>query len=424
MNPFILILAILRRHRLITLLFVAIVALSIALGTGILSQEKALRQGTSTAADKFDLIVGAPGSQIDLLLSSIYLQPKDLELMDGKILSDLATNPEVQFAAPLAFGDSYDGFPVVGSTPEFVTYLADGEIEGRVFEGRDEAIAGADVALEIGDRFESVHGHLDLSDNPGANFDADADADADAFLEALQAEHESLEQTVVGRLPRTGTPWDRALITPVESVWAIHDLPTGHDPAGPRAESIGEPFDASFLTGVPAIIVKPQGFAEAYNLRSAYRNDTTTAFFPAEILLELYAIMGDARSIMSFLALMTQVLVLLGIFAGILALMQLFKKQFGVLRAMGAPRLYLFAVLWGFLALLISVGSIIGLGLGWSLSSVVSALLSRRTGIAIHPGLGATELWAAGRFVLIGYGLALIPSGILYRQPAIDHLNA
>ncbi len=423
MNPFVLILATLRRHRLMTLLFVAIVALSIALGTGILSQEKALRQGTSTAADKFDLIIGAPGSQMDLLLSAVYLQPKAVELLNGEIFSEITTHPDVAFAAPLAFGDRYQTYPVVGSTPAFVTHLGDGRLEGRRFERVGEAIAGADVELKIGDRFTPLHGHLDLSNAPTLDADSATDADADAFLQALDTAHEVAETTIVGRMPRTGTPWDRALITPVESVWAIHNLPVGHNPAGPRAQAIGEPFDAAFLPGMPALIVKPKSFAGAYALRSQYRGDRTTAFFPAEVLLQLYSIMGDVRSILSWLTLMTQVLVLLGIFAGILALMQLLKQQFAILRVMGAPRLYLFAVLWGFLALLISVGSVIGLGLGWGFSSVVSVWLSGKTGIALHPKLGGTELWAAGRFVLIGYALALIPSGILYRQPAIESLN-
>ncbi|NJR69593.1 MAG: ABC transporter permease [Synechococcales cyanobacterium CRU_2_2] len=423
MNPFILILAILRRHRLITLLFVVIVALSIALGTGILSQEKALRQGSSTAADKFDIIIGAPGSQMDLLLSAVYLQPKAVELLDGKILSEVAVNPEVEFVAPLAFGDTHESFPVVGSTAEFITYLGDGKLEGRVFERIEEAIAGADVNLRIGDRFTPVHGHLDRSKSLSLDADTVTDADADAFFQALDAAHQEARKTVVGRMPRTGTPWDRALITPVESVWAIHDLPTGHDPSGPRAQALGAPFDSAFLPGVPALVVKPKSFAGAYALRSEYRGDRTTAFFPAEVLLQLYAVMGDARLVLSFLALATQVLVLLGIFAGILALMQLLRRQFGVLRAMGAPRLYLFAVLWGFLALLISMGSAIGLGLGWSCSVLLSAWLSNKTGIALHPGLGRSELWSAGRFVLIGYGLALVPSGILYRQPAIESLK-
>ncbi|MEM9137501.1 MAG: ABC transporter permease, partial [Cyanobacteria bacterium P01_F01_bin.42] len=98
MNPWILIRAIARRHRLITVLFVGIVALSVALGIGILSQERALRQGSATAANKFDLIVAAPGSQMDLLLSTVYLQPKPIELLPGEQLAEIMQSPKIQFA--------------------------------------------------------------------------------------------------------------------------------------------------------------------------------------------------------------------------------------------------------------------------------------------------------------------------------------
>ncbi|NJN31375.1 MAG: hypothetical protein HC824_13830 [Synechococcales cyanobacterium RM1_1_8] len=261
MNPFILAFAILRRHRLITLLFVAIVALSVALGVGVLNQEKVLRQGSTTAADKFDLIVGAPGSHADLLLSAVYLQPKAIELIDGKLLTEIAANPEVAFVAPLAFGDNHEGQPVVGSTPEFVTYLSDGQLQGRVFERIAEAVVGVDVELALGDRFFPSHGHGEISEEA-----------------AEAADHNSLEIEIVGRLPRTGTPWDSAIISTVESVWAIHNLPIGHDPNGPRAEAVGPPYDGAFLPGIPAAIVKPTSFGAAYSLRSEYRTAATTAF--------------------------------------------------------------------------------------------------------------------------------------------------
>lgn len=403
MNPFILILAILRRHRLITLLFVAIVALSVALGVGVLHQEKALRQGSTTAADKFDLIVGAPGSHTDLLLSAVYLQPRQVELIDGKLLTEIAANPEVQFVAPLAFGDNHKGQPVVGSTAEFVTYLSDGKLEGRAFERITEAVAGVDVDLGIGDRFTPSHGHGEIT--PEA---------------AEAADHSAMEIEIVGRLPRTGTPWDSAIISSVESVWAIHDLPTGHDPAGPRAEAVGPPYDGDFLPGIPAAIVKPITFGAAYGLRSEYRTAATTAFFPAEVLLQLYGLMGDVRLIMSLLTLVTQVLVLLGILAGILALMQLFRPQFVVLRAMGAPRLYLLAVMWGYSAALVLIGSAIGLGLGWGISAGLAQWLTDKTGIALGSGLGGQEVLAALRVVVAGGLLALVPAGLLYRQPILE----
>lgn len=403
MNPFVLILAILRRHRLITLLFVAIVALSVALGVGVLNQEKALRQGTTTAADKFDIIIGAPGSHTDLLLSSVYLQPKQVELIDGKLLTNIAANPDVTFVAPLAFGDNYEGQPIVGSTPEFVTYLSESQLEGRVFERMTEAVAGANASLKIGDHFEPSHGHGEITEEA-----------------AEAADHEELDIEIVGRLPVTGTPWDSAIISSVESVWAIHDLPTGHDPNGPRAKAVGAPFDAAFLPGIPAAIVKPTSFGAAYSLRSQYRTAATTAFFPAEVLLQLYGLMGDVRLIMSFLTLATQILVLLGILAGILALMQLFRQQFLVLRAMGAPRFYLLTVMWGYSAMLVLLGSVIGLGLGWGISAGLASWLTEKTGIAIAAQLGLAELVSAIKVILAGWLLALIPAGILYQQPILE----
>ncbi len=413
MNPFVLISAILRRHRAITILFVLIVSLSVALGVGIISQERSLRQGSATAAEKFDLIVAAPGSQVDIVLSTVYLQPKAVELLEGELLAELLAEPQAAFVAPLAFGDNYQGLPVVGSSPEFVTYLADDQLSGRVFEAIDEAVIGVDVDLQIGETFTPTHDHVRA---------VNLDVEERSLAESARSHAEAITE-VVGRLPRTGTPWDRSLVTPVEAVWAIHDLPTGHDPDGFRADQIGPPFDPEFLPGIPAVIVKPDSVAAAYGLRNQYRTERTMAFFPAEVLVQLYALMGDARAILSILALLTQVLVLLGIFAGILALVQLFRRQFVVLRAIGAPRLYLFSVLWGYTSALVVSGGVIGLGLGWGISVVLAHWLGARTGIALQAGLGGAELISASVFVITGCGLALIPAALLYRQPVVEGLT-
>lgn len=413
MNPLILIRAIWRRHRAITILFVSIVALSVALGVGIISQERSLRQGSATAADKFDLIVAAPGSQVDIVLSAVYLQPKAVELLDGALLAELLAEPQASFVAPLAFGDNYQGLPVVGSTPQFVSYLADDQLTGRVFEAIDEAVIGVDVALQIGDTFTPAHDQM-----RAVNL-----TEEETSLAESARSHAEAETRVVGRLPRTGTPWDRALVTPVEAVWAVHNLPTGHDPSSDRAAAIGPPFAADFVPGIPAVIVKPESVAAAYGLRNQYRTERTMAFFPAEVLVQLYALMGDARAIMSILALLTQVLVLLGIFAGILALVQLFRRQFVVLRAIGAPRFYLFSVLWGYTSTLVIGGGLLGLGLGWAVSAGLANWLGARTGIALQAGLGGAELISVGVFVITGCGLALIPATLLYRQPVVEELS-
>jgi putative ABC transport system permease protein len=80
MNPFPIVVALFRRNRATVLLFVCLVMLAVALGVAVSAQERALRQGSARAADRFDLIVGAPGSQTELLMNIVYLQPSAVEL--------------------------------------------------------------------------------------------------------------------------------------------------------------------------------------------------------------------------------------------------------------------------------------------------------------------------------------------------------
>ena len=149
--------------------------------------------------------------------------------------------------------------------------------------------------------------------------------------------------TVVGRMKPTGTPWDNSVIVPIEFVWRVHGLPTGH---AEGEERIGPPFDPARVPGVPAIVIKPETINAAYGLRILYRTPSSMAFFPAEALIRLYEVLGDIRELMSWLALATQGLVVIAMLAGVMAILTLHRRQFAVLRALGAPRLYIFLCVW------------------------------------------------------------------------------
>ena len=111
MNPFPVVFSTIRRHRLTTALFVLVIALAVALGIAVTAQERALRQGSARAADRFDLMVASPGSQTDILLSAVYLRPTAVELLAPDMLDKLLHEPRADFVAPLAFGDSVRGAP-------------------------------------------------------------------------------------------------------------------------------------------------------------------------------------------------------------------------------------------------------------------------------------------------------------------------
>ena len=112
-----------------------LIGLAVALGIAISAQERALRQGSARAADRFDLVVAAPGSQTDVLFSVVYLRPSAVELLSPAVVTKLLAEPKADFVAPVGFGDNFGGDPVVGTTAVFAQYLSGGDFaEGRGFE--------------------------------------------------------------------------------------------------------------------------------------------------------------------------------------------------------------------------------------------------------------------------------------------------
>src|SRR5690606_37138934 len=139
---------------------VLLIALAVALGTGVTLQERALRLGSARAADSFDLVIGAPGSETQLVLSTVFLQPAALPLVPGEVLAGLQDDPRVAWAAPVGFGDFHRGHPVVGTTTRLIAETAPGFAEGRMFAAEGEAVIGARVDLALGSEITPTHGEI------------------------------------------------------------------------------------------------------------------------------------------------------------------------------------------------------------------------------------------------------------------------
>lgn len=403
MNPFPLLRTLWRGRRATLALFVLLIAAAVALGVAATAQERALRQGSARASDAFDLIVAAPGSQTDVLLAAVFLRPTAMELLPGPVLARLLAEPRAAMVAPVAFGDSYRGAPVVGTTAALVERLSETLAEGRVFAAEDEAVVGATVDLELGAEFAPEHGM------PGEHGEEDED-------EEHGHEHHAQHLTVVGRMQPTGTPWDRAIVVPVEFAWEVHGLPNGHAEGD---HAIGPPFDAARLPGVPAVVVSPDSVASAYGLRNTYRTAESTAFFPAEALYTLYDVLGDVRRLVSALTLATQTLVVAAIILGLLLLVDLQRRRLALLRVLGAPREAVFLTVWLLATGLVAIGAVAGLGLGYATSAAVSSVIAGETGIALPVAVGPGEVGLTAAIVAVGGVLALIPAAIAYRRPPL-----
>ncbi|SEG66124.1 FtsX-like permease family protein [Bosea lathyri] len=410
MNPFAMVLADLRALRWTAAAIVMLVALAVAIGVAIGAQERALRQSSAAAADDFDLLIGAPGSQAQLLMSTVYLQLDAIPLMEGSVLRSLTQDDRVAAFAPIAFGDVTRGYPIIGTTAAFAARW--GRIapsEGRLFAAEGEAMIGADVDYRLGESITPSHGVAGQAHKPG-----EADADEAGHR------HAGHDYTIVGRLPPLGSPWDRAILVPIESVWEVHGLGNGHA-AG--TETIGPPFDGVTIPGVPAIVVKPRSIAGAYALRSQYRQGGTMAFFPAEVLVGIYRALGDARGVLVLASTLNATLVLASILLLLIAVTGLRRRRYAVLRAMGAPRLYVLLVIWLGMAALMALGCIAGLLLGGAAASVLSGLIEAQTGLRLAISLGRPEFLQIGVLFVVGSVLSLLPAIASFTNPIASGLR-
>lgn len=390
--------ALLWRFRWTNLLFVLLMALSAGLGIALIAQERALRVGTAQAAEKFDVIVAAPGDQIQLLLSAVYLEPADVPLLRGDVLARLQADSQIDLLAPIAFGDSYRGAPVVGTTADFVTHLSGPLSAGRMFEAEFEAVAGALAPAGLGETFTPVHGH--------------------GFTEGA---HEGVEIAVVGQMRPTGSPWDRAVLVPVENVWVVHGLADGHAPE--NAGQIGPPFDPDYFPGTPAFLVHSDEIWKNYAVQARYATETTMAFFPGAVLARLHILLGDVREMMSLMAILTKVLVAAGVLTGLVAMAKLFARRFALLRALGAPRRFVLALVWSYAAALIAAGTALGLVFGYGAAWVISGIVTARTDILVEPAIGFAEFHLLAMFLSVTSLLALLPAFTAYRRGIVDDLR-
>lgn len=400
--PLPLVAAILWRFRWANAMFVALIAISVGMGIGLLAQERGLRAGTAQAADKFDLIVTAPGSELTMLFATVFLQPQDVPLLDGDAYARIAAHEKVEIAAPLAFGDSYRGVPVVGTIASFARHLGEGRIEGRMWRTSGEAIAGARSGLDIGASFSPSHGF---------------------GTAAAHGAHAGTRIEVVGRMAPTGTPWDRVILVPIESVWETHGLGNGQSPE--NADRIGPPFAAEYFPGTPAIVVRADELWANYALRSEFTRDgETMAFFPGTVLSNLYIVMGDVRQAMSVMALVTQGLVAASVLMGLFILSRLLRRHIALLRALGASSRFVLAVIWSYGTALLTTGVALGLVVGYAATAVLSRIVTDRTDILVNVTPGWEEFHLVAGFLSITTILSLLPALAQLRQSVVGGLRA
>ncbi len=215
-----------------TLLNVALLAMGVATIIVVLLLTHQAQQAMGRDAKNIDLVVGAKGSPLQIILSSIY----QLDVPTGNIaLKDaeaLLKSPLIKEGIPLSMGDSYRGTRIIGTTPAYITLYGGTFANGTIFNKPFEAVIGARAAkelnLSVGRKFVGTHG---ITQGPGT-----------------QA-HDEHPLTVVGVLAPTQTVLDRVILVNLETVWDVH-APVSKD--APNPTQVNAQAMAAMLAGLTA----------------------------------------------------------------------------------------------------------------------------------------------------------------------------
>ena len=381
----------LRARPLNTALSVILLALGVATIVLLLLVVGQAEERMHRDARGIDLVVGAKGSPMQLMLSGIY----HLDAPTGNIpLSTaalLSKNRMVKRAMPLALGDSWQGNRIVGAGKEYADHYGAELREGRFYQKPMEAVLGAEVAARtntrVGATFKGAHG---MGSEPGE-------------------EHEGA-YTVVGVLAKTGSVIDRLVLTPIESVWQVHEEHQGpQDDADRKAL-----MEAREVTVVLVQYASP--LAAAMLPRQINSQSELQAASPAYETARLFSIVGVGIDALRGFAAVLILAAGLSVFIALYGALEERRYELAVMRTLGASPGKLFGLLIGEALVLSLLGVVLGLMLGHALASILGAWLERQqhypvTGLEWRP----EELWVAGIALTVGVVAAIVPAWRAYR---------
>ncbi len=406
MNIFVLVWNYLVAKPLNTALNILLLALGIAVITVLLLASSQLEEKISQNSKGIDLVVGAKGSPLQLILCNIF----HIDFPTGNInlaeAERIAKNRLVKSAIPLALGDSYQNFRIVGTSQAYPEQYEATIKEGKWWSSTLEVTVGANVAkklsLSIGDQFESAHGLME-----GGSM------------------HESDPFMVVGILNPTNSVIDNLILCNVETIWEVHhEEGEGEEHVGHDHDSVSNPslLVSSVEAGdstkeITSMLIKYRSPMGALQLpRIVNGQSSMQAASPAFETARLFSILGVGVDVLMGFAYILIFISALSIFIALYNSLKERKYDLAIMRAMGASRLKLFTsiVLEG--GTMTFLGSILGLLLGHGVLVLLSNVVEDAQRAGFDGFIFYPQEWIIlGASLLLGMVCALLPAIQAYR---------
>lgn len=390
-----------RRNALSTTLNLLLLAFGVATVALIMLLGHQLDQRLQRDAENIDLVVGAKGSPLQIILSSIFhvdVPTGNISMTDARWVEE---HPLVAGVIPLALGDSYQGLRIVGTNSRYLDHYDAQFAAGDIWPDNHGAVLGAEAArqtgLGIGDGFHGVHGIT--SQQAGAGF--------------VHADH---TYRVSGILEPTGSVLDRLILVSVESVWEVHDADghwsrTGTDTPAER-----------YLTALLVQYRSP--LAAAMLPRLINSRDALQAASPAYETARLMQLVGVGMRTLQMVGWLLIGLAALGVFAVLYNAMRERQYDLAMMRVLGATRKRAVAQVLAEALGLATIGALLGLLLAHVGAELLAGLVSQAEAFRITGRLFLPqELLLMAAAWLLALGAALLPAWRVYRTDVADVLQ-
>ena len=307
------------------------------LGVTIITLSVLVNQITKNTFTKnnpnLDVVVGAKGSPLQLVLSSIHHIDIPTGNINYKNAKKIMKHPAIKFGVPISLGDNFQNYRIVGTDKKFLK-LYDAELEiGSMWEKPMQSVIGSNVAnftkLKIDKFFVGSHGLIDTGDI-----------------------HSEQPYKVVGILKKTGTILDNLIITSLDSVWNLHS----------NQNDILKNSDSLEVT---ALLLKYKNKTSVFSFpRLINKNTSMQAASPNLEISKLFKLTGEAHKIINYLSIIIVSLSFAGILFTLLNNINERKYDLAILRTLGFTRERIFSIILIEGMTISILGSFIGLILG------------------------------------------------------------
>lgn len=405
-----------KNRKFTSFLCVLSIALSVTLFLGIERIRNGARDGFTNTISKTDLIVGAKGGPLQLLLYTVFHIGGAVNNIKISTYNDIKANPQVEWTIPISLGDAYRGFRVVGTDENFYEHYrfrGDRKVEiaagGVVPTDTFDVVIGSEVAKKykhkVGDPIVISHG---LS------------------AEAIMS-HDNTPFKIVGIISPTQTPIDTGVYITLQGMEAIH---FGWETGMPSGETINpDRFKKENIeiTQLTSFMVKLKSRIAVLRMRrniDQYANEPVMAIIPALSLQEMWETIGYVEQILFLVSLCVLLVGVMSILISLYTSINERRREMAILRSLGASARHIFMLLIYESSLLVLMGCVLGVASMYGLLYFVSPWLESNFSVYLPiEGLSKTEWIYLGVIYVVGTLAGLIPAIKAYLNSLQDGLT-